>query len=80
MLVSFSVDEEEFMNNCKYNQGKDCPILRKKCCAGCKFAKSHKQYNSEISKTNKRLARLSAAEQMYISEKYYNGDAPWKNK
>lgn len=68
------------MNTCRYNEGRDCAILKTKSCDNCKFTQTQTQHNSSITKCHKRIANLRNIEQESIAEKYYNGKKPWKNK
>jgi len=69
------------MNDCfALNKQKGCGILTVQACMGelCPFYKSRERLKKERQKANRRLASLSAIEQRYIADKYFDGKMPWQ--
>ncbi len=68
------------MNDCfALNKQKGCGILTVPACTGesCPFYKSKGELKDERRMANHRLASLSAIEQRYIADKYFDGKMPW---
>lgn len=59
------------------NGNGECGILTEKHCDGCKFAKTHEQFNTDKLAAMQRVESIPGGKFAYINSKYY-GDAFYK--
>ena len=76
----FCVNEKCFGLRPPDRYGKNCGITESGYCVApqlCPFYKPKWKFEKDLKEHDQRLRELPASEQRWISEKYYNGKAPW---
>ena len=63
--------------NCFAMDKGNCTALTATECSGCAFYATRTEMKRRMESVNKRLDGLDSAMQMYLADKYYDGERAW---